>query len=213
MQPYSKIPSSKYPDVMIRAYKGHFATPHAHINLYADLSPVKYRLSEAKAAARALSEVYYSTTPVDTIICLEGTEMIGGFFAEELTKAGIISKNMHKTIYVLSPESDASGRLIIRNNLEQWVRDKNVLLLMGVISTGTTIRYAVDSLRYYGAELTGIASLFSEATKIDGLPVTSLFTRAEMPDYHYWKPEDCPLCRAGEQVEAVCNGYGITPLK
>ena len=213
MNPYIKIPSQKHEDLIMRVYRGHYATPHAHTNIYLDLSPLKYRMSEVKAAAKALSEAYYSTVPVDTIVCLEGTEVIGGFFSEELTRAGVISKNMHKTMYVLSPETDTSGRVIIRDNLQLWVKGKNVLLLMGIIQTGTTIRYAVDSLRYYGAELVGVSAVFSEASKIDGLPVTSLFTRAELPDYQYWKAEECPLCKAGQQVEAVCNGYGITPLK
>ena len=42
--------------------------------------------------------------PIDTIVCLDGCEVIGAFLASELSRSGVLSTNAHKTIYVVTPE-------------------------------------------------------------------------------------------------------------
>ena len=78
---------TKSNNLYLRVLKGHFATNHSHSNYYIDVVAQKSRLSEAKAVAKELCSAYnYSTTIVDTILCLDGTEVIGTCLAEQLTK-------------------------------------------------------------------------------------------------------------------------------
>ena len=58
----------------LRVARGHFATSHSHINYYIDLTMTKHRLSEAREAAIELSSKFKSSTIIDTILCLDGTE-------------------------------------------------------------------------------------------------------------------------------------------
>ena len=212
MQPYFKVPSKQYSNVTLRVFPRHFVTPNSRFNEYMDITPMKCRLGEAQSVAKALSEIHYFSTPVDTIVCMDGMEMVGGFFAQELTRAGVISMNMHKTIYVLTPEYSQSGQMIFRSSIQKWIRGKNVLLLLATATTGKTVAQALESLKYYGATISGISAIFSVATKIAGLPVYSLFSKSDLPEYKTFSPEECPFCRAGEKVDAICNGYGFTPL-
>ena len=117
MQEAIKIRSKKHPDVVLHTIPGHFVTPNSHVNYFLDMTTLKSRLSEASAAARALGEHISPTTIVDTIVCIEGCEIIGALLAEELTKAGVYSMNSHKTIYIVTPEYVNSGQLIIRENM------------------------------------------------------------------------------------------------
>ncbi|MBQ9065193.1 MAG: orotate phosphoribosyltransferase [Blautia sp.] len=213
MEKYIKLESKRVHDVVLRVIPGHFATPNSHVNYYMDMAALKSRMTEARSAARALGEVYYTTHAVDTIVCMDGTEVIGAYLAEELTRVGVMSLNQHKSIYVLAPEYNMSGQMIFRNNLQQWIEKKNVLLLLASATTGTTVAQAVESLKYYGAEIVGISALFSVATKIAGLPVHALFTPADLPNYSAYNHEDCPLCKKGIRVDALCNGYGYTPIR
>ena len=71
-----KLPIRKG-NVALKIAPGHFATNHSHINYYIDVTTTKTRLSEAQAVAKELVKKYMSTTIVDTILCLEGTEVIG----------------------------------------------------------------------------------------------------------------------------------------
>ena len=64
-------------DVGLKVTKGHFATNHAHTNYYIDLTTIKSRVSEAQEIARALVHMYLYDMVVDTIVCMEGTEVIG----------------------------------------------------------------------------------------------------------------------------------------
>ena len=98
-----KLPTQKQ-DLVLRVAKGHFATSHSHINYYIDVTMQKTRLSEARAVALELVSSYTHTTIVDTILCLDGTEVIGACMASELTRDGYVNMNAHQTIYVVTPE-------------------------------------------------------------------------------------------------------------
>ena len=213
MKQYVKLISQRFPNVFLRVIPGHFATPNVHVNYYMDMTPMNARMSEARAVAQALAESYIYSTPVDTIVCMEGMEVIGGFLAEELQKGGILSMNQHKSIYVLKPENSVGGQLIFRENLLGWIRNKNVLLLFDSATSGRTVRRAVDTLKYYGALISGISAIFSAASKIGGLEVQALFTQADLPDYEFYNPEDCLLCKNGVPIDAICSGMGYTPLR
>ena len=95
-----KLPTQKQ-DLVLRVAKGHFATSHSHINYYIDVTMQKTRLSEARAVALELVSSYTHTTIVDTILCLDGTEVIGACMASELTRDGYVNMNAHQTIYVI----------------------------------------------------------------------------------------------------------------
>ena len=84
----------------LKVTPGHFATNHAHINYYLDMTTLKTRLSEAQEIARSLSGLFLYDTVVDTIVCLEGTQVVGSFLAEELTSADVLSMNAHKNIFI-----------------------------------------------------------------------------------------------------------------
>ena len=72
--------------IKIGIIPGHFATNHSHVNYYVDMTSIKSHHLMAKLAAAELSSAYATTTPIDTIICLEGTEMVGAFLADQLAQ-------------------------------------------------------------------------------------------------------------------------------
>lgn len=110
-----KLPTGKT-NLMLRVCKGHFATSHSHINYYIDVTLTKSRLSEARAVAAELVKEYTLNTIVDTILCLDGTEVIGACMASELTKSGYANMNAHQTIYVVTPEHTVGSQLLFREN-------------------------------------------------------------------------------------------------
>ena len=212
MENYRKIISQQYPNVILRVVPGHFVTPNSHVNYYVDMTAVKSRTNEARWAAEALSAVHYFTTPVDTIVAIDGTEIIAAYLAEELTRAGVISKNLHKSIYVLTPEYAPGGQMIFRENVQPWIRGKNVLVLLASVTTGHTITRIIESLKYYGAEISGLSAVFSIATAAAGLPIYSIFTQKDLPDDSSHSPENCPLCKAGVPIDGICNAFGVASL-
>ena len=95
-----KLPTNKS-SLFLRVAKGHFATSHSHINYYIDVTTQKARLSEAKAVAKELVAAYQHSTIVDTVLCLDGTQVIGTCLANELTKDGFANMTAHQTEHLI----------------------------------------------------------------------------------------------------------------
>lgn len=212
MEGYRKIKSKNYPDIVLRVIPGHFVTAHSHINYYIDMSMMKARQNEANAVAAALSDRYLASTIIDTIVCMDGCEVIGAYLANHLTTAGVISMNAHKTIYITTPEFNTNGQLIFRENIQPMIRDKNILLLLASATTGKTVSQAIDSIRYYGGTVTGVSAIFSAASKVYDYPINALFTTSDLPDYQTYSHSNCALCKSGHSVDAIANGFGYSRL-
>lgn len=212
MLSYTKIYSKNYPDIALKVIPGHFVTPNSHINYYIDMTTMKTRQSEAHGVADAISQEYIASTIVDSIICMDGTEVIGAYLAEDLTKAGIVSMNQHKTIYVVTPEYDLSGQMIFRDNMKMMVENKHVLILLASATTGRTLGRGVEAINYYGGHVTGISAIFSAVKSVAGCSVMSLFSQSDLPDYRSYSPDTCRMCEEGKPVDAICNGFGYSQL-
>lgn len=212
MLDYNKVYSREHPDVFIKVMDGHFVTPNSHINHYFDMTTTKSRRSEARDVARALAKDYVSSQIVDTIICLEGTDVIGAYLADELTDAGIMSMNQHRTIYVAEPEYDTYGQIIFRDNMQIMIRDKYVLVLLASTTTGKTVKRAINSIKYYGGNIAGVSAIFSAANKIGQYEIHHLFSKSDIPDFVSHSADDCPMCREGMRITAMCNGFGYSEM-
>ena len=213
MNAYTKLESKNNSNLILRVVPGHFVTPNAHTNYYMEMTQILRRQSEAKAVAKAMSEYYTNSTIVDTILCLDGMDVIGAYLADELTRAGILSTNAHKTMYIISPEFDSSGQMFFRENMETWIRNKNILILLPTASTGSSITKAAQTVLYYGGKVSGVSAIFSAVNSIDGYPIFSLFKTSDLPDYHVYKHKDCPLCTAGVKVDAIVSGKGYSRIR
>lgn len=198
--------------IALKVIPGHFATSNSHINLYIDLTTMKTRQSEAAEAAKVMARQYMISTVVDTIVCLDGCEVIGAFLAKELTSAGIGSMNMHQTIYIIAPEFNTNGQMVFRENNLPAVFGKHILLLAASTTTGDTLRKSLECIQYYGGMIAGISSIFSAVQKIDNIEVHSIFTTKDLPDYKSYPVGECPLCESKQRLEAIVNGYGYMKL-
>ena len=198
--------------VQIKVIPGHFATNHSHITHYIDMTTLKTRQSMARSAAKSIASEYVGTTVVDTIICMDGTEVIGGFLSEELTDSGIRSMNQHKAMYVVTPEFNSVGQMIFRDNLQPMIKGKHVLFLLASATTGRTIERSLECVSYYGGIVAGISAIFSANEVIAGQKIHTLFTIDDIPEYKTYPHNQCPFCQSGNKIEAIVNSYGYSML-
>ena len=201
------IPSRLANGVEMRVFPGHYATNHSHVNYYVDLTDIKVRHKIARQTAEELA-VTYSSTFIDTIICLEGTELVGGFMAAALAQSSVLELNDDVDISVITPTVSTKRQFIFLDNTKQIIENKSILLLVSWASTGRTIYRAIESLKYYGGHLAGISALFSVVDEIDGYPVHAAFTLEDLPDYRSYEHGTCEMCGQGEKLSAVINSQG-----
>ncbi len=213
MKELVKIHSKSHPNIELKAIHGHFVTPNSHINYFLDMTTMKTRLSEASTAAKELSRQIMLSTVVDTIVCIDGCEIIGAFLAEELTRAGVYSRNAHQTIYIVTPEYSTSGQMLFRDNYLPMIKEKNILLLLASATTGRTVTKAVQTLTYYGASISGVSAIFSAANAVAGIPVNALFTTSDIPEYKTYSSEECALCKEKQPIDAFANAFGYSAIQ
>ena len=125
-----KITCKKNSELELKVIPGHFSSDRFHVNYYIDMSTLKMRQKEAKLVAKTMVENYVNKvevtsnrvadfmganalakavsvqTPIDTIICMDGCEVIGAYLADELTNENFPTNNKHNSFYVITPEFD-----------------------------------------------------------------------------------------------------------
>ena len=199
-------------DVSLNVAQGHFATRNSHTNYFVDVTSQQSCIRDAEAAAQQLSQRLTQHLMVDTILCMDGTRVIGTCLAQKLTQGGFRSINAGREIYVLREHLGTNGKLIFRDNARPMLEGKNILLLLASVTTGGTVRKAIDCVKYYQGKVAGIAAIYSHVKEIDGLPVTSLFDTNDLPGYASYLPEECPMCRDKQELDAVVDKFGYSAL-
>jgi len=199
-------------DIALKVSKGHFATGHSHINYYIDVTTQKFCLSEARKVALELAREYKMATMIDTILCLDGTEVIAACMASEMTKTGYMNINQNQDINVVTPERTVGSQLIFRENTAPMISGKNVLVLMASVTTGYTAKSAIEAIAYYGGKTVGIAAIFATIEKLGELSVRSLFNPNDLKDYQSYDAVECPWCKAGRRLDALVNSFGYSKL-
>jgi orotate phosphoribosyltransferase len=200
-------------DVSLHVAKGHFATRNSHTNYFIDVTNQQSSIREAEAVAQQLAQRSLAQhLMLDTILCMDGTRVIGTCLAQKLTQGGFRSINVGKEIYVLRENVGTSGKLIFRDNARFMLEGKNVLLLLASVTTGGTVRRGIECVQYYKGNVAGIAAIYSYQKEIDGIPVVSLFDTNDISDYASYLPEECPMCREKRELDAVVDKYGYSAL-
>lgn len=207
-----KVVSRESSKLQLTVIPGHFATNHSHISHYIDMTTLKCRQSSAMEAAKAIVKEYRNSTLIDTIVCMDGCENIGAYLAQELTQAGFMSLNQHKSIYIVTPEFNSVGQMIFRDNLQPMVRNKHLLLLLASATTGRTIERSLECIAYYGGIVEGISALFSAVDKVGDTEIHSVFHVDDLSAYKTYPHNACPYCQNGQPIEAIVNSYGYSKL-
>lgn len=205
---------TKNTDLMLKAIPGHFITNHSHINYFMDLTSMKTIYREAKAVADVLSRKYKNQIPVDTILCMDGTEVVGTLLAEKLADSHLgRGLNAKKEVAIVTPEQNANtSQLIFRDNYKPLIQNRDCIVLMASITTGYTVHKAIETIRFYGGVPRGVSSIFSNINQMDGVTIDSIFDVSVLPDYRSYDYTNCPYCRDGIKVDALVNRNGYSVL-
>lgn len=173
----TKIRARDNDKLALKVTKGHFSSDRFHINYYIDMTTLKMRQEEAEQVAKSMvkryvnrvdlsgligvgaeelkhySKAFASKTPIDTIICMDGCEVIGAYVAKELSELGVTTTNIHKTTYIVTPEFDSAGQMVVRDNIKHMLKDKHVLVVLATAMSGRTILKSIRCIESYGGIL------------------------------------------------------------
>ena len=202
------IPLQKNPNISIRVIPGHFATSNAHATHFLDVNYLKSSSTAAREVAGELA-IPYSSAYVETIVCMEKTEIIGAYLAEELTRSGF-SPLSGGEIFIVTPTAGVNKKLIFQDNVVDHIADRKIILLVASISSGRTVESALECLAYYGGEIAGISTLYLASGRGLGKDVHALFKSDDIPGYKLTNINDCEMCGSGRKLDAMITSEGYT---
>jgi orotate phosphoribosyltransferase len=207
------VSSQKNSKITVQVVAGHFATDSSHRNHYIDIIELKSSSTVAKNAARQLAVPYLANAQVDVIVYMDGTEILAAYLADELLQAGVGVVNEGSEIHLVTPMLTAEGKFIFHENVKKKIAGKNVVLMVASMTAGATVNRVLECFDYYGCKLAGISAVFSISPKVDGREINSLFTQEDVPDYHFYKPSECEMCKAGKPIDAYMNSEGYSQFR
>jgi orotate phosphoribosyltransferase len=206
------VSSHENSKITIEVVAGHFATDSSHRNHYIDITELKSSSSAAKSAARQLAVPYLSNTDIDVIVCMDGTEILAAYLADELLQAGVGVVNEGTDIHLVTPIPASDGHFIFHENVQKMIAGANIVLMVASMTAGATVSRVLECLEYYKCKLAGISAVFSTSPEVDGRKVHSLFTLEDIPGYRFFKPSECEMCKEGKKLDAFMNSEGYTHL-
>lgn len=212
MQDSILVTSPRDPYISMEVTPGHFATSSTHVSHYLDFTYLKSNSKSAETVAAELAEPYLSEESVDTILCLEGTNVIGTYLAQELLQNGALLFDRDSSINILTPSIAVNGQLIFQQNTLKMVQNKNIILLVSTVSSGKIIHRAMDCMSYYGGTLLGVSALFAAVPAVSGFDINAVFTAEDIEDYHSHRTSECPMCKNSEKLDAIVNHSGYITL-
>ena len=231
----TKIYAKDNEKLALTVTKGHFSSDRFHVNYYIDMTTLKMRQANAEAVAKAMvkkyvnrielsksfgiseellqqSKAFATKRTIDTIICMDGRAVNRPHVPHQLSSAGFNTTNIHKTSYVISPEFDSAGQMVVRENIKPMIKDKHVLVVLASAMSGHTIEKSLRCIESYGGIVEGISVIFGVVSEIEGHPVNAVFSVEDLPDFRLSDPHDCPDCKNHVKLDAIVNSYGYTPL-
>jgi len=179
-------------------YKG---TSGKHLNCYVH----KDRIFEAPDLR---TTILFLTTNIILDIpnpfeVVTGPAVAGAIFA------ALLVSRLGKKIFVYPEKIDArwdkslgwcGGRMAFRRGYDKTIKDKRVLILEDVVTTGGSVRKTINAVQECGGQVAAVVAIWDRAEAGDlGVPFFPLIRRP----LSSWEEENCPMCKEGIPVEKV----------
>jgi orotate phosphoribosyltransferase len=124
---------------------------------------------------------------------------MGGIILAQWTAHWSLDRHGKKPFAVYA-EKEGDG-FVFRRGYDAFVRDRRVLIVEDVLTTGCSVRKVVEAVRAIGGTVMGVAALCNRggvtAEALGGIP--NFFSLLSL-DLETWEEEDCPFCKEGRPV-------------
>jgi orotate phosphoribosyltransferase len=143
---------------------------------------------------------------------MDGTEILAAYLADELLQAGVGVVNEGSEIHLVTPMLRADGKFVFHQDVMKKIDGKNAVLIVASLTAGATVNRVIECLEYYRCKVVGISAIFSTSNEVAGREINALFTLEEVPNYKFFAPAECELCKAGKNIDAFMSSEGFTKL-
>jgi orotate phosphoribosyltransferase len=175
---------------------GHFVyTSGKHGSIYVNKDAVYPHTKETSQIGKLFAERFKNKN-IDVV----AAPALGGIILSQWT-AYHLSKLQKKEVLGVYTEKTADNNQIFTRGYDKLVKDKNVLVIEDLTTTGGSVRKVVDTVKASGGKVVGIGVMINRdpknvTNKVVGGPFISLgILKAEAFD-----EKKCPLCKKGVPI-------------
>ncbi|MCX6794289.1 MAG: phosphoribosyltransferase family protein [Candidatus Gottesmanbacteria bacterium] len=181
----------------------HFVyTSGKHGSVYINKDAVYPHTKETSAICKLIAQKFLNKR-----IEVVAAPALGGIILSQWT-AHWLSRLTHREVLGVYTEKDAEKNQIFTRGYERLVKNKRVLVIEDLTTTGGSVRKVVDTVKASGGKVVAVAVMVNRdplhvTAKIVGAPFWALgVLRAEAFDQ-----KSCPLCKKGIPVNTTV-GHG-----
>lgn len=181
----------------------HFVyTSGKHGSVYVNKDAVYPHIKETSQIGKLFAEKF-KNKDIDVV----AAPALGGIILSQWT-AYHLSKLKKKDILAVYTEKTADNDQVFTRGYDKLVKNKNVLVIEDLTTTGGSVRKVVDTVKATGGKVVGIGVMINRDPKnvtsdVVGGPFVSLgILKAEAFD-----EKKCPLCKKGVPIN-VSVGHG-----
>jgi len=182
-------------------------TSGKHGSTYVNKDAIYPHTKVTEAICKAMAEPFFSSD-VDAVLA----PAIGGVLLGHGV-AKFLSEHQGKDILSVYAEQTPEKNFVIKRGYDSLIREKKVLVVEDVLTTGGSVRKVVEVARKIPCEIIGVSALCNRgsvtADILGSVPrLVSLFDL----QLESWEPNDCPLCKKQIPVNTAV-GKGKTSSK
>ncbi|KKQ86907.1 MAG: Orotate phosphoribosyltransferase [Berkelbacteria bacterium GW2011_GWA2_38_9] len=169
--------------------KGHFVlTSGRHADTYVNKDAVYPHMALMEMLSGHMAEPFREMR-VETVI----GPAVGGVILS--TRVGIwLYEETASDIMAVYADKEQGGGFVIKRGYDQWVKDRRVLVVEDVMTTGGSARQTVDITRATGGDIVGVSVICNRGgvtTEDLGVPVLHSLVNVPLES---WPRDECPLC-------------------
>jgi orotate phosphoribosyltransferase len=143
---------------------------------------------------------------------MDGSEILAAYLADHLLQAGLGVINQGSEIMLVTPMTSVGGLFIFHKSVMEKIKNKNVVIIVASMTTGDTANRVMECLSYYGCKVVGISAVFSAFPEVSGRKIHSIFDSTDIPNYCFYQPSECPMCREGRKIDAIITSEGYSKI-
>lgn len=127
---------------------------------------------------------------------------LGGIILSTWT-AYHLSSLKNKEVLGVYTEKDENKNQIFTRNYDKLIKDKNILVIEDLVTTGGSVKKVVETVRNAGGRVVAVCTMINRNQKnvtsdVIGAPFMSL---GVLPA-EAWDESKCPLCKEGKPINA-----------
>lgn len=170
--------------------KGHFVlTSGRHGDTYINKDAIYPYTQETSSLCQAMAE-HFKDANIEVVIGpAVGAAILSQWTGHHLTEQS------GRDVFSVYADKDGAGGFVLRRGYDKLVKNKRVLIVEDLMTTGGSVLKVVDVVRALGADVAGVAVICNRGgVTADRIGNPTRFICLVNVQLDSWEAKDCPAC-------------------